>query len=152
MTKFKKFIYDKYNEENCPFEVKRYKKKNDIKSDYTSENKKIFKSFFKLLDKNDFYVVNHLGKDIENPTVQDQDHKKHQPIRSSVNMFHFKKEEVVNGASVQSVKNSKANEFVPTKLYIEENSCYFTKWLSSIFQFIKDFEIYDDVIIFNYKL
>lgn len=41
------------------------------------------------------------------------------------------------------INNTKRKKFLPSNLVIEESSSIFIKWLSSILQFIKDFEIAD---------
>lgn len=65
LTKFKKFIYETYNRETCPFEIKVNKyidttPAGENKSDYSSDNKRTFKVFFKILDNVNYYVVKHL--------------------------------------------------------------------------------------------
>ena len=57
--KIKKFIYEMYNRDAYPIENRKFNRfiSQELKNDYSSENKRNMKNFFKVFDKNDFYVV-----------------------------------------------------------------------------------------------
>lgn len=59
-----------YKRETCPTGNEKYKFANkqyhdEMKHDYTSENKRMMKTFFKILDKNELYMIKYFEKDEE---------------------------------------------------------------------------------------
>jgi len=182
IIKFKKLIYDVYFHSECPVENKKKKKNNNIfhhknndKGEYTSENKRIFKSFFGIFDKQDFYIIKHRDKGdnfVDSDDCEENFNEKNRKIslnattnNSSKNNFNSIKKQGgldnnsnntaaavknINNEVTHAVKFKSADgrfiSFFPRKIVIEEKACYFTKWLSSILQFIREFNISDDVI------
>jgi len=157
ITKFKKLIYDVYHHTECPTDHKKKKKthhsdilnKLENKFDYTSENKRLMKTFFKIFDKNDFYIIKHREKD-EEALNSDEDSEKNSNSKT------MKKDDNHNQETSSSLyfksSNGKLKTFCPRKIQIDERACFFTKWISSILQFIKEFDIYDDVKHFTFSL
>lgn len=147
-SKFKRLIYDAYFHTECPIENKKKKKNhhnNDLfhklenKIEYTSENKRIFKTFFKIFDKQDFYIVKHREKGEDSDSEIDNNHRK--SVKENIKKDDYDSTPAVNFKNA----NGKIECFFPRKIKIEEKSSYFTKWLSSILQFIREFNINDDV-------
>lgn len=129
ISKFKKFIYEMYFQESCPIEFKKKKKnensnskKESISGNYTSENKKLFKTFFRFFEKSDLDVVKLFGKDD----------------------FSYNREEELEIKKQQS----KVNWIGGSSILLEEKSSFFNKWISSILQFVKEFDITDEVKYF----
>ena len=105
MAKLKKFVYEMYNENSCPLneyitpdkKMKRRDSKLQIvtkrHSDYTSENKRMLKSMFKIFDKNDFFVVKHLDvkKEKEKELEKERERKRenHEEGNSTINKGKF---------------------------------------------------------------
>lgn len=122
MTKFKKFIYEIYSHDTCPMETKK-KRKGDNRKDtnlanYTSENKRIFKNFFKYFDKSDFSVIKLVERDdfVKNPEDD-----------------------------IGNIPIAKLMTFGGSKILLDEKTSFFNKWISSILQFLREFEVNDDV-------
>ena len=163
IKKYKKYIYDMYNKDLCPVD---YKKRfsdnyfiNDKNHEYTSENKRSFKFFFKIFDKNDYYIVKHLEKDQDheyinvNSAPPQEYHKKDEKniailnkVADNINLGggNVNNNSTGNNEYLNNVKNNSITKtFLPNSICIDENSSFFVKWISSILQFIKEFEIYD---------
>jgi len=61
--KIRKFVYETYSRDSCPIENIKHNRflSNELKSDFSSENKRNMKIFFKVFDKNDFYIVKYFN-------------------------------------------------------------------------------------------
>jgi hypothetical protein len=149
-----KFIYEMYYEESCPLDKYTFETKAGRKIsnpylnvvtnrplDYTSENKKLLKEMFVIFGKRDFFVVKHEIMDMN---------LKEKKGESSKNVPLLELDELIlNSTSFKnSSKSQKFKRFIPSQLVIEESAGIFTKWMTSILQFITEFEI-EDV---SYKL
>lgn len=135
MHKFKKFIYEMYYSDSCPLELKR-KKKNDNKKDpnkenYNSDNKKLFKLFFKFFEKSDFLIIDkHVPKyDFDIPILTSPENADDEEIFES---------------NKQDLFESKGG----SKIQIDEKSSFFNKWISSLLQFLIEFDLKDDVFLY----
>ena len=100
---------------------------------------------FKIFENEDFFIVKHIEKeadasshdeeldivDIDNGNEEIKKSKKEESSKTINNIFNI----------IKKVSNTK--HFTSSRISIEENSGYFTKWISSILQFIREFEIND---------
>jgi hypothetical protein len=147
LFKFKKFIYEMYNHDTCPMDIKK-KKNRESKKDanlahYNSENKRLFKSFFKFLDKNDFYLIKLIEK--EDNSNSNSNKIDDENINNNNNNENTKNENI----KIANSTLTKMMTFGGSKILLDEKTSFFNKWISSILQFIREFEIHDEVKIFN---
>ena len=149
VSKLKKYINDLYIKETCPVENKGFKINEFLLSggtnDLSLDNKRLFKDMFKIFENEDFFIVKHIEKeadasshdeeldivDIDNGNEEIKKSKKEESSKTINNIFNI----------IKKVSNTK--HFTSSRISIEENSGYFTKWISSILQFIREFEIND---------
>lgn len=136
ISKFKKFIYESYNHESCPLDVRKKKKgetkKEASSANYNSDNKRIFKTFFKYFDKTDITIIKLIEKEKEKE-------KEDVPIVSNNNP-----EEDLNENN-EILIQPKQYIFGGSKILLDEKSSYFNKWISSLLQFLREFDIQDEV-------
>jgi hypothetical protein len=142
--KFKKFLYEMYNHDYCPMEIRK-KKKGESKKDqnlahYNPENKRIFKNFFKYLDKNDFFIIKLIEK--EDNSNNNNNNKIDDENNSNNNNNQNIRNENIN---IGNSSLTKMITFGGSKILLDEKTSFFNKWISSILQFIKEFEIQDEV-------
>ncbi len=75
-VKLKKFVYKMYYKESCPIENPKIKQNDrlieeDIKNDFNIDNKRMMKNFFRIFDRNDFYIINYRIQEEENQIEND---------------------------------------------------------------------------------
>ena len=129
--KFIKNIYEMYYSDTCPIDIRKKKRSESIKKDpnsnYNAENKRIYKSIFKHFEKSDFSIINFIQNDDFDMQPSD-------------------------GTPVEIKKQESKSDNQPiftflggSKIMIEEKASFFTKWVSSILQFLREFDIVDEV-------
>ena len=179
IPKFKKFIYEIYNHDYCPLDAKKKKNKLFVKdtniANYSSDNKKIFKNFFKYFDKNDFTMIRLIEKEKEKEKEIDIERGKEKDMQRDKEIFDNKvKEKEKNFVNENYNNNYDNNEignedelneiyknenngntrqkkqltFGGSKILIDEKTSFFNKWISSLLQFIREFELQDEVNYF----
>jgi hypothetical protein len=120
-------LYEIYCSESCPFEWKKKKKEQNY-GNYNFENKKLFKIFFRIFEKSDFFIIDH-------------QHQKND-FDASV-LLKQKDEENVDKNINQDIGGYDSKN--GTKLQIDEKSSFFNKWISCLLQFLIEFDIQDEV-------
>lgn len=128
--KFKNFLYEMYYSDSCPFEWKR-KRKDQNSGNYNIENKKLFKIFFRFFEKSDFFIIDHQQQknDFDSPILSEEMDEENIEDDNNIN---------------QDIGfDSKSG----TKIQIDEKSSFFNKWISSLLQFLIEFDIQDEVFL-----
>jgi hypothetical protein len=128
--KLKNLLFEMFYSESCPIDLNKKKKRETIKKEinsnmnignFTGENKKLFKIFFRHFDKNDFSIVNFMQNESKSISLDEE--------------YELDKPET----------KSKFSFLWGSKILIEEKSSFFNKYITSIFQFIREFDILDEV-------